>query len=153
MGPLPKKRLTESPPFGVDLMGPIATKNSTSEDFKRYAVLLTCLVTRLVHMEIVPKKTTGHRKLSDELPQTTLCEIESVVNSTPLTAVGESSPYEVLRPMDFIYKDVRHGTMQLSPSNDGDDADNLLHPMLTSHKAANTALSETERLTKKFWNM
>ncbi|KHJ94999.1 Pao retrotransposon peptidase [Oesophagostomum dentatum] len=55
MGPLPKERLTESPPFtytGVDLLGPIATKNSTSEDVKLYAVLFTCLVTRLVHIEV-----------------------------------------------------------------------------------------------------
>ncbi|KHJ76044.1 hypothetical protein OESDEN_24337, partial [Oesophagostomum dentatum] len=55
MGPLPKERVTKSPPFtytGVDLMGPILTKNAAREDNKRYAVLFTCLVTRLVHLEV-----------------------------------------------------------------------------------------------------
>ncbi|EYC39463.1 hypothetical protein Y032_0655g1192 [Ancylostoma ceylanicum] len=55
MGPLPKERVTESPPFtytGVDLMGPILIKGLQSEEAKRYVVLFTCLVTRLVHLEI-----------------------------------------------------------------------------------------------------
>ncbi|RCN30578.1 hypothetical protein ANCCAN_23653 [Ancylostoma caninum] len=56
MGPLPKERVTESPPYtytGVDLMGPILIKGAQrDEDAKRYVVLFTCLVTRLVHLEV-----------------------------------------------------------------------------------------------------
>ncbi|EYC05914.1 hypothetical protein Y032_0079g1255 [Ancylostoma ceylanicum] len=244
MGPLPKERVTESPPFtytGVDLMGPILIKGLQSEEAKRYVVLFTCLVTRLVHLEIatdlsaksfiftlkrfiarrgVPQKiisdngtnfqlaetllskadvneddahlslflaehkiswnfilpsspwmggvwermvgtvkrslqkTIGRRKLTEELLHTTLCEIESVVNSRPLTTLGDhSSPCEVLRPIDFVYKDIRHGTTQLFPRTDEDDPDYLPFPELSSQKAAKEALTETERLTKKFWTM
>ncbi|EYC27487.1 hypothetical protein Y032_0009g755 [Ancylostoma ceylanicum] len=244
MGPLPKERVTESPPFtytGVDLMGPILIKGLQSEEAKRYVVLFTCLVTRLVHLEIatdlsaksfiftlkrfiarrgVPQKiisdngtnfqlaetllskadvneddahlslflaehkiswnfippsspwmggvwermvgtvkrslqkTIGRRKLTEELLHTTLCEIESVVNSRPLTTLGDqSSPCEILRPIDFVYKDIRHGTTQLSPRTDEDDPDYLPYPELSSQKAAKEALTETERLTKKFWTM
>ncbi|EYC38631.1 hypothetical protein Y032_0705g1686 [Ancylostoma ceylanicum] len=70
-------------------------------------------------------KTIGRRKLSAELLHTTLCEIEGIVNSRPLTSIGDQdSPCQFLRPVDFIYKDVRLGSTQLTPSdNDEDDPD------------------------------
>ncbi|RCN47391.1 hypothetical protein ANCCAN_06525 [Ancylostoma caninum] len=54
---------------------------------------------------------------------------------------------------DFVYKDVRHGTTQLAPRIDEDDPKYLPYPELSSQKAAKEALTETERLTKKFWTM
>ncbi|EYC18264.1 hypothetical protein Y032_0028g1766 [Ancylostoma ceylanicum] len=245
MGPLPKECLTECPPFTytrVDLMGPILIKGvQREEEAKRYVVLFTCLVTRLVHLEVatdlsarsfiftlkrfitrrgVPQKiisdngtnfqlaetllskdcenddgdhsslflakhkiswnfippsspwmrgvwermigtvkrslqkTIGRRKLTEELFHTTLFEIESVVNSRPLTTVGDQdSSCEILRPIDFVYKDVRHGTTQLSPTIDEGDPEYLPYPELSFQKAAKEALTETGRLTKKFWAM
>ncbi|EYC14365.1 hypothetical protein Y032_0040g167 [Ancylostoma ceylanicum] len=245
MGPLPKERVTQAPPFshtGVDYMGPIVIRLTTGEDEKRYVALYTCLVTRLVHLEVatdlsaksflltfkrfvarrgVPQKiisdnginfrlgesilsnnlhededaelslffaehriawhfippaspwmggvwermvgivkralhkTIGRRKLSAELLHTTLCEIEGIVNSRPLTSIGDQdSPCQFLRPVDFIYKDVRLGSTQLTPSdNDEDDPDYRTTPELSSQKEARTALSETEKLTKKFWTI
>ncbi|CAJ0606425.1 unnamed protein product [Cylicocyclus nassatus] len=45
------------------------------------------------------QKTIGRRKLTDKLLQTPLCEIESIVNSRPLTHTGEDDPsFQVLRP-------------------------------------------------------
>uniref|UniRef100_A0A183FVZ8 Integrase_H2C2 domain-containing protein n=1 Tax=Heligmosomoides polygyrus TaxID=6339 RepID=A0A183FVZ8_HELPZ len=55
MGPLPTERVTQSPPFSytvVDFLGPITTKSSSGEDCKRYVALFTCLVTRLVHLQV-----------------------------------------------------------------------------------------------------
>ncbi|KHJ98411.1 hypothetical protein OESDEN_01606 [Oesophagostomum dentatum] len=55
MGPLPRERVTQAPPFGytgVDYVGPILIRSLTGEDEKRYVALFTCLVTRLVHLEI-----------------------------------------------------------------------------------------------------
>ncbi|XGW34478.1 hypothetical protein V3C99_018408 [Haemonchus contortus] len=61
------------------------------------------------------QKTVGRRKLTDELLHTTLYEVESIVNSRPITTIGDQdSPCEALRPIDFIYKVVRHGTTQLT---------------------------------------
>ncbi|KHJ85432.1 integrase core domain protein, partial [Oesophagostomum dentatum] len=177
MGPLPVERVTKSPPFsftGVDLMGPLTIKNVNNENEKRYVALFTCLVTRMVHLELatdlsarsfllvfkrfvsrrgVPlkiisdngtnfrlsetilrrndpptgsefslfiakhniqwtfippaspwmggawermvgtvkralSKTMGRRKASEEVLTTFLCEVESAVNSRPLTTVG-----------------------------------------------------------------
>ncbi|WKY15695.1 hypothetical protein Q1695_000859 [Nippostrongylus brasiliensis] len=100
------------------------------------------------------QKTVGRRKLTDELLYTTLCEIESVVNSRPLTSIGNrNSPIEPLRPIDFIYKDVRHGTTQLTMNEDNEDPDYQPYPELSSQKAAKQAISETEKITKKFWTI
>ncbi|RCN53538.1 hypothetical protein ANCCAN_00031 [Ancylostoma caninum] len=76
------------------------------------------------------QRTIGRRKLTEELFHTTLCEIESVVNFRPLMTIDDQdSPCEFLRPIDFVYME------------------------LSSQKAANEAMSERERLTKKFWTI
>ncbi|EYC16490.1 hypothetical protein Y032_0033g2688 [Ancylostoma ceylanicum] len=100
------------------------------------------------------QKTIGRRKLSAELLHTTLCEIERIVNSRPLTSIGNQD-YQFLRPVDFIYKDVRFGsTTQPTPvDNDEDDPEYRTTPELSSQKEARIALSETEKLTKKFWTI
>ncbi|RCN33861.1 Pao retrotransposon peptidase, partial [Ancylostoma caninum] len=201
MGPLPKERVTQAPPFshtGIDYMGPIAIRLTSGEDEKRHVALYKCLVTRLVHLEVaadlsaksflltfkrfiarrgVPQKIISDngtnfrlsesirpiickrmkekmRKLSSELLHTTLCEIESIVNSRPLTSIGDQdSPCQFLR-VDFIYKDVRLGSTQLTSSdNDEDDPDYRTTPELSSQKEARIAFSETEKLTKKFWTI
>ncbi|XGW33925.1 hypothetical protein V3C99_017998 [Haemonchus contortus] len=100
------------------------------------------------------QKTIGRRKLNDELFQTTLCEVESVVNSRPLTTIGDqNSPCDALRPIDFIYKDVWHGAIQLSLDDNDDDPDFQQSPGIPSQKAAKEAISETEKITKKFWSI
>ncbi|XGW34630.1 hypothetical protein V3C99_018533 [Haemonchus contortus] len=39
-----------------------------------------------------------------------LCEVESIVNSWPITTIGDQDlPCEALQPIDFIYKDDDHG--------------------------------------------
>ncbi|CAJ0598230.1 unnamed protein product [Cylicocyclus nassatus] len=100
-------------------------------------------------------KTIGRRKLTEELLQTSLCEIEGILNSRPLTYIGDDGPpCKFLRPIDFIYKDVRLGTTQLIPTdNDDEDPDYRITPELISQKEARQALSETEKLTKKFWSI
>ncbi|KAL6737890.1 hypothetical protein Aduo_011495 [Ancylostoma duodenale] len=56
-------------------------------------------------------KTIGKRKITEEIFAIFLCEIESVVNSRPLTVTeNQDDIKEVLRPVDFIYKNIRHGT-------------------------------------------
>ena len=54
MADLPEDRLTPTPPFiycGVDYFGPWYVKEGRKE-LKRYGVLLTCLVTRAIHLEV-----------------------------------------------------------------------------------------------------
>ena len=61
MGPIPVERVTQSPPFsftGVDLMGPLTIRNNRSEEEKRYVTLFTCLVTRMVHLEVATDLST-----------------------------------------------------------------------------------------------
>ncbi|KHJ98961.1 Tas retrotransposon peptidase A16 [Oesophagostomum dentatum] len=54
-------------------------------------------------------KSLGRRKLSEEILATVLCEVESAVNSRPLIIMGEREEInEVLRPVDFVYKNIRH---------------------------------------------
>jgi len=58
--PLPKVRVTESPPFtitGVDFTGALYVKGSTNEETKVYICLFTCAVTRAVHLEVVSDLT------------------------------------------------------------------------------------------------
>ncbi|KAL6735697.1 hypothetical protein Aduo_006111 [Ancylostoma duodenale] len=56
-------------------------------------------------------KTIGTRKITEEIFATFLCEIKSVVNSRPLTVTGNQDDInEVLRPVDFICKNIRHDT-------------------------------------------
>ncbi|XP_008418940.1 uncharacterized protein LOC103471603 [Poecilia reticulata] len=58
--PLPKNRITESPPFevtGVDFTGPLYVKEQGSTR-KSYVALFTCAVTRAVHLELVSDLST-----------------------------------------------------------------------------------------------
>lgn len=58
--PLPKDRITESPPFeitGVDFAGPLYVKTHNSMT-KSYIALFTCAVTRAVHLELVSDLST-----------------------------------------------------------------------------------------------
>ena len=58
--PLPKDRITESPPFkvtGVDFAGPLYVKENGSVK-KSYIALFTCAVTRAVHLELVSDQST-----------------------------------------------------------------------------------------------
>ncbi|GFQ98507.1 integrase catalytic domain-containing protein [Trichonephila clavata] len=58
IAPLPDVRVTESPPFsvvGIDFAGPLFVKDS---DAKQYILLITCAVTRSVHLELVGNMTT-----------------------------------------------------------------------------------------------
>ncbi|KHJ86284.1 integrase core domain protein [Oesophagostomum dentatum] len=238
MGPLPAERVTQSPPFaftGVHLMGPLNIKNVMNEDEKRYVALFTCLVTRMVHLEVTtdlsarsfllvfkrfvsrrgvpvkiisdngtnfrlsetilrqsdpprssefslfmakhgiqwsfippaspwmggawermvgtvkraPSKTMGRRKVSEEILATVLCEVESAVNSRPLTAVGgQEDSNEILRPVDFVYKNIRHG-IEIIPIEDQyqDDPTYRPTPGIASQMDAKTAITEAERLT------
>ncbi|KAK5856900.1 hypothetical protein PBY51_010180 [Eleginops maclovinus] len=58
--PLPRDRITESPPFevtGVDFAGPLYVKVEDSVK-KAYIALFTCAVTRAVHLELVSDQST-----------------------------------------------------------------------------------------------
>eukprot|EP00063_Salmo_salar_P005820 XP_013980655.1 PREDICTED: uncharacterized protein LOC106561338 [Salmo salar] len=58
--PLPKYRITESPPFevtGVDFAGPLYVKENGSVK-KSYIAQFTCAVTRAVHLELVSDQST-----------------------------------------------------------------------------------------------
>ncbi|XP_030579763.1 uncharacterized protein LOC115776287 [Archocentrus centrarchus] len=60
--PLPRDRITESPPFevtGVDFAGPLYVKVSGALS-KAYIALFTCAVTRAVHLELVSSQSTEH---------------------------------------------------------------------------------------------
>ena len=60
--PLPRDRITESPPFevtGVDFAGPLYVKVSGALT-KAYITLFTCAVTRAVHLELVSSQSTEH---------------------------------------------------------------------------------------------
>lgn len=58
--PLPRDRITESPPFevtGVDFAGPLYVKARKAVE-KAYVALFTCAVTRAVHLELVSNMST-----------------------------------------------------------------------------------------------
>ncbi|GFQ83656.1 integrase catalytic domain-containing protein [Trichonephila clavata] len=58
IAPLPDVCVTESPPFsvvGIDFAGPLFVKDSNA---KQYILLITCAVTRSVHLELVSNMTT-----------------------------------------------------------------------------------------------
>ncbi|XP_042577363.1 uncharacterized protein LOC122136841 [Cyprinus carpio] len=58
--PLPRDRITETPPFavtGIDFAGPLYVKNDRVL-CKAYVALFTCAVTRAVHLELVSSQST-----------------------------------------------------------------------------------------------
>ena len=60
MGNLPEDRMETSPPFtytGIDCFGPIHDKDGR-KDIKRYGLLLTCLCSRAIHIEMLDDMTT-----------------------------------------------------------------------------------------------
>ena len=60
MPPLPKQRVIESVPFshcGIDYFGPLYVKEKSGAQ-KVWVCLFTCLVTRAVHLELIPDMST-----------------------------------------------------------------------------------------------
>ncbi|WKY01360.1 hypothetical protein Q1695_015398 [Nippostrongylus brasiliensis] len=60
-GPLPKRRVIRSHPFqhvGLDYFGPLTVSNAGNTE-KCYGIIITCLVTRLVHLEVVQDATSA----------------------------------------------------------------------------------------------
>lgn len=60
MGDLPPERLEATPPFtycGIDCFGPFNIKEGR-KDLKRYGLLLTCLCSRAVHIEVLDDLST-----------------------------------------------------------------------------------------------
>ncbi len=60
MGDLPQDRMETTPPFtyaGIDCFGPIYIKKGRKE-LKRYGLLLTCLCSRAIHLEMIDDMTT-----------------------------------------------------------------------------------------------
>ena len=60
MAELPRRRVTDSPPFtycGVDMFGPFIIKEGRKE-LKRYGAMFTCLASRAVHIEITNSMET-----------------------------------------------------------------------------------------------
>ncbi|KAI7803965.1 hypothetical protein IRJ41_014094 [Triplophysa rosa] len=60
MGDLPQDRMETTPPFtyaGIDCFGPIYIKDGRKE-LKRYGLLLTCLCSRAIHIEMIDDMTT-----------------------------------------------------------------------------------------------
>ena len=59
--PLPRDRITETPPFetvGVDFAGPLFVRAKKDKVEKAYIALFTCDVTRAVHLELVSDMST-----------------------------------------------------------------------------------------------
>ena len=60
MAPLPEVRLQEVPPFthvGIDCFGPFTVKERRSH-VKRYGLLITCMASRAIHIEVLDDMTT-----------------------------------------------------------------------------------------------
>ncbi|KAF6025536.1 hypothetical protein EB796_016159 [Bugula neritina] len=60
MSMLPTERLNPTPPFtniGIDCFGPFTVKDRRSE-VKRWGLLVTCMYSRAVHIELLPDMTT-----------------------------------------------------------------------------------------------
>ena len=59
--PLPEFRVKEAPPFtyvGLDYVGPLYVKSTNELDEKAWICLITCCVSRAVHLEVVPNMTS-----------------------------------------------------------------------------------------------
>ena len=60
MADLPEDRVSEAPPFaycGIDCFGPFTTKDARRSQ-KRYGLIITCLASRAVHIELLDDMTT-----------------------------------------------------------------------------------------------
>ncbi|KHJ93419.1 integrase core domain protein [Oesophagostomum dentatum] len=58
---LPKRRVVESRPFqdiGLDLFGPLRTRNAEGIQVKAYGCIFTCATTRLMHIELMRDNST-----------------------------------------------------------------------------------------------
>ena len=61
MADLPEERTDESPPFsycGIDCFGPFPVKTGRSSG-KKYALMVTCLASRAIHVEVLDDMTTS----------------------------------------------------------------------------------------------
>ncbi|CAJ0595173.1 unnamed protein product [Cylicocyclus nassatus] len=106
------------------------------------------------HIVLQEQRTYGTALVSKNKQFKTIYDKEGILRR-PLTHIGEDdSSCQVLRPVDFIYKDVRLGSTQLTPADDDQqDPDYRIGSELSSQKEAKTALLETEKITKKFWSI
>ncbi|VDO86238.1 unnamed protein product [Haemonchus placei] len=60
MGDLPRRRVCRAHPFehsGIDYFGPLSAKEN-DEVVQVYGIIITCMTTRLLHLELVPDMTT-----------------------------------------------------------------------------------------------
>ncbi|KAL6722448.1 hypothetical protein Aduo_017573 [Ancylostoma duodenale] len=104
-------------------------------------------------------KTLGSRTVAEDTLRTVLTEIEASLNSRPLTyQESESDDLPILRPVDFLQKDMlitRAGTT--NPINQDDQDESYLPPdeaaKLRTRIQAETALKESVKLTEAFWKV
>lgn len=60
MPPLPTQRVERVIPFtnsGIDILGPLFTKSNENVQQKRWVIIITCLVTRAIHLEVMENIT------------------------------------------------------------------------------------------------
>ncbi|CAJ0591457.1 unnamed protein product [Cylicocyclus nassatus] len=76
------------------------------------------------------------------------------VNSRPLTTIGEAADNnEVLRPIDFVYKNIRHGIEVIRQDEQHqEDPPYQPTPEISTQLDAKKAISDAETLTNKFWD-
>ncbi|CAB4040866.1 E3 ubiquitin- ligase DZIP3, partial [Paramuricea clavata] len=84
--PLPEFRVKEAPPFtyvGLDYVSPLYVKSTNDLDEKAWICLITCCVSRAVHLEVVPNMT----------PQAFLRSFRRFTSrrSTPLLVVSDNA--------------------------------------------------------------
>ncbi|WKX95313.1 hypothetical protein Q1695_012063 [Nippostrongylus brasiliensis] len=97
MDDLPEFRVRRTRPFesvGIDYFGPITARENDVEK-KFYGIILTCTITRLVHLELVPNMTTDH------LLQTLRRFFAR--RGVPKTIISDNGPYFLLA--DQILRD------------------------------------------------
>ncbi|KIH64633.1 hypothetical protein ANCDUO_05056 [Ancylostoma duodenale] len=61
-GDLPERRVLRSRPFahvGLDYFGPLSISQSDGTDSKCYGCIITCMATRLIHLDVVSDLTTA----------------------------------------------------------------------------------------------
>ncbi|KHJ93040.1 hypothetical protein OESDEN_07055 [Oesophagostomum dentatum] len=97
-------------------------------------------------------KTIGRRKVPEEILATVLCKVESAVNSRPLTVIGRHDEMsDVLSPVDFIYKNIRHHGMEVILSGEQCNEGPIYKPTpeIATQSDAKKAITEAEKLTAK----